>query len=78
MYFADVYAARERNESGVSSRRLAEAVGARAVYCGDLQTLADTLCREAGEGDLLIIMGAGDIENVFGLLPLQPSPNPAH
>ena len=78
VYFADIYAARERNESGVSSRRLAEAVGARAVYCGDLQTLADTLCREAGEGDLLIIMGAGDIENVFGLLPLQPSPNPAH
>lgn len=76
VYFADIYAAREKNESGVSSRQLAEAIGQKAIYCGDLQTLAETLCREAKEGDLLLIMGAGDIENVFETLPLQQSNNP--
>lgn len=71
VYFADIYAARERNESGVSSRRLAEAVGRHAVYCGALPDLADRLCSDAGPGDLLLIMGAGDIEDLFGLLPLR-------
>lgn len=70
VYFADIYAAREQNESGVSSGQLAEAVGARAVYCGDFQTLSATLQQEVREGDLLLIMGAGDIEELFGLLPL--------
>ena len=70
VYFADIYAARETNESGVSSAQLAKAVGERAVCCGDLQTLAGTLAREVRSGDLLLIMGAGDIENVFDLLNL--------
>ena len=70
-YFADIYAAREQNVSGVSSLRLAEAVGSRAVYCGDFQTLASRLTRDAREGDLLLIMGAGDIEQTFALLDLK-------
>ncbi len=71
VYFTDIYAARETNESGVSSKQLAEAVGCHAQYSGDLKGLADTLLREAREGDLLIVMGAGDIEQVFDMLPLE-------
>ncbi len=71
VYLADIYAAREKNESGVTSKALAEAVGERATYCGSLSNLAETLQREAQEGDLLLIMGAGDIEDVFQLLPLD-------
>ncbi len=71
VYFADIYAARETNESGVTSEMLAKAVGDSAEYCGDLHALARTLIRDAREGDLLIVMGAGDIESVFDLLPLE-------
>lgn len=70
VFFADIYAAREVNESGVSSAQLAEAVGERAICCGDLQTLSRTLQSEARPGDLLLIMGAGDIEDIFQILPL--------
>lgn len=69
--FADIYAARENNESGVSSADLARAVGARAEYCGSVSELAARLPQVVREGDLLIVMGAGDIEEVFSLLPLQ-------
>ena len=70
VYFADIYAARETNESGVSSEQLAQRIGERAVYCGSFQALADRLKQEARAGDLLLIMGAGDIENVYPLLGL--------
>ena len=71
VYFADIYAAREQNESGISSKQLADRLGEKALYCGDFQTLADALIRESGEGDLLLIMGAGDIDCMEGLLPLK-------
>lgn len=70
VYFADIYAAREENLSGVSSEQLAAAIGERAVYCGDLSTLAKRLENDAKEGDLVLIMGAGDIEQIFSMLPL--------
>ena len=69
--FADIYAAREQNDGGVSSALLAQSIGKKAVNCGDLTTLAETLEREAKEGDLIIIMGAGDIEKVFSKLSLN-------
>jgi UDP-N-acetylmuramate--alanine ligase len=71
VYFADIYAARETNESGVSSEMLAKAVGDSAEYSGDLHALAKALIHNVREGDLLIVMGAGDIERVFDLLPLE-------
>ena len=70
VYFADIYAAREQNVSGVSSEKLARAIGERAVYCGDFSTLARRLEADAREGDLVLIMGAGDVEQVFSMLPL--------
>ncbi len=71
IFFTDIYAARENNESGVTSGKLAEAIGEQAVSCGDLQSLARALQKETKAGDLLIIMGAGDIEKVFAMLPLD-------
>lgn len=70
VYFAEIYAARENNESGISSADLARAVGERAEFCGSVADLAKRLPEVAEPGDLLLIMGAGDIENVFELLPL--------
>ncbi len=74
VFFADIYAAREQNESGVSSEKLAAAVGENAVYCGELTTLAETLRRYVSSGDLLLIMGAGDIDRVIPMLPLTDLP----
>ncbi len=68
VYFADIYAAREQNIFGVSSEQLAEKIGERAEYCGSLSAVADAIRRDARPGDLVIIMGAGDIYKVFGLL----------
>ena len=68
IYFADIYAAREINVSGVTSEKLAKAVGDHATYCGDFETVAECLKRDAREGDVILIMGAGDIDKVFKLL----------
>jgi UDP-N-acetylmuramate--alanine ligase len=71
VFFTDIYAAREQNESGVSCDQLAEQIGSRAISCGDLRGLADAILHEVRDGDLLLIMGAGDIECVFSLLPIS-------
>lgn len=70
LYLADIYAAREENLWGVSSKQLADAIpGARCP--GDFSAIAEQLRREVGEGDLLLIMGAGDIISLASLLPLK-------
>jgi UDP-N-acetylmuramate--alanine ligase len=57
---AEIYAARERNTVGISSRDLvAEIPG--AVYCETLQQVTDYLRTEAKTGDMILTIGAGDI-----------------
>ena len=70
-YFADIYAAREQNVFGVSSQGLAQRIGDRAEYCGSFEAVAKALERDAKEGDLVIVMGAGDIYKVYDLLNLK-------
>ncbi len=57
--FADIYAAREENIYGVSSEKLAKAAG--GVYLPTLNDIAEYLRHELKAGDMLIVMGAGDI-----------------
>ena len=68
VYLADIYAAREQNVFGVSSALLAERIGEKATYCGSFEGVAEAIRRDAREGDLVIVMGAGDIYKVFDLL----------
>ena len=65
---SDIYAARETDDGSVSSRMLAEAIGDKAVYSGDIQSTAKMLHDELSVGDVAVIMGAGDIYKVFDLL----------
>ena len=58
--FADIYAAREQNTFGVSSSQLAERIP-HASYQPDWDALLAYLRESSREGDLLLIMGAGDI-----------------
>ena len=71
VFFADIYAAREQNVYGVTSETLAEKVGERALYCGSFAAVAEAIECEAHEGDLVIVMGAGDVFHVFDLLDLN-------
>ena len=71
VYFADIYAAREQNTFGVSSQSLADSIGQTAEYCGSFENVAEALKRDARTGDLVIVMGAGDIYKVYDLLDLQ-------
>ncbi len=60
---AEIYAAREQNQMGVSSQDLADAVpGARVV--SSLPKLAQELYDMARPGDLILTVGAGDIYQV--------------
>ena len=57
---AEIYAARERNTIGISSRDLAEKIPG-AVYCETLPQVTEYLRENAREGDVILTVGAGDI-----------------
>lgn len=64
---ADIYAAREKNTFGVSSRDIAEKLEKRGVDCHYFPSFSEIekfLLKNCINGDLLITMGAGDIVNV--------------
>ena len=57
---AEIYAARERNTTGISSRDLVERIDG-SVYCRTLPEVTDYLRSIAREGDVILTVGAGDI-----------------
>ena len=57
---AEIYAARENNDIGISSSQLAKEIPG-AIYCSTLDQVADTLARIARPDDLILTVGAGDI-----------------
>ncbi len=69
--FADIYAAREVNSFGVNTRQLAEKIGDKARYGGDFESCARMLADTLREGDVGIVMGAGDVYKVFDYLDFE-------
>ena len=60
---AEIFAARETNDIGISSRDLVRRIpGSR--YCATLEEVTDTLAQLAQPGDLILTVGAGDIYTV--------------
>ena len=57
---AEIYAARERNTVGISSKDLQEQIPG-AVYCQTLPQVTDYLRSIAQPGDMIVTIGAGDI-----------------
>ena len=57
---APIYAARETDDLGISSEKLADEIPG-ATYCGSLEETADCLAEIAQPGDLILTVGAGDI-----------------
>ena len=57
---AEIYAAREQNHIGISSRDLVEQIPG-STYCETLPDVTDFLKENAQEGDIVLTVGAGDI-----------------
>ena len=66
---ADIYAAREPDTGMVSASGLAAAIN-RGRYEGDFRGIVSYLEKELREGDVLVVMGAGDIYKLFGAMNL--------
>ena len=56
----DIYAARERNTTGITSQDLVNAIPG-SVYCPSLPELTAWLRENAHPGDLILTVGAGDV-----------------
>ncbi len=71
---ADIYAAREKDDLGISSADLRDAIkkcGKEVYYFGSFDEIENFVLQNCSPGDLLITMGAGDIvkvaDNLLGL-----------
>ena len=64
--FADIYAARETDTRGVSSKLLADEIGQK--YFPSFEEIAGYLAENAQPGDLVITMGAGDVYRIGNIL----------
>ena len=57
---AEIYAARERNTVGISSKDITDKIPG-SIYCQTLQDVAAQLGKLASDGDVILTIGAGDI-----------------
>ena len=64
----DIYPARETDTLGMSPEVMADRIGDKALACPRLEDAAELLRTELCEGDLAIIMGAGNINRMFKIL----------
>ncbi len=67
---ADIYAAREPDTGIVNGKRLADAIP-NGKYVGDIDAIVAYLKQTLRKGDLLIVMGAGDIYHIFKKMGLE-------
>jgi UDP-N-acetylmuramate--alanine ligase len=67
----DVYPAREQPVAGVTGKLVVDALSDLGVLAGWTPTVEDgaaRLARRANDGDVLIVLGAGDVDRAVGLL----------
>ena len=67
----DIYAARGAEDFGVSSKKLAAAIGEKAEYIDSMEKTAAFLDSHIMPGDKVVIMGAGDIDKLISILDLD-------
>ncbi|OBF50707.1 UDP-N-acetylmuramate--L-alanine ligase [Mycobacterium sp. 852002-53434_SCH5985345] len=61
VFVLDVYGAREQPLAGVSGASVAEHVSAPVRYLPNFSAVAEQVAAEAGPGDVIVTMGAGDV-----------------
>ena len=65
VWIAPIYTARETDAMGMSAARLAAGVGECATAADAFAQIAQGLLSELIPGDLVVVMGAGDIDRLF-------------
>lgn len=68
VFVADIYPARETDDLGISGKTLAIRIGEKAEYVSGFENIARELNATLTEGDILVVMGAGDIYKLFDYL----------
>ena len=68
VFIADIYPARETDNLGISGKTLAIRIGDKAEYVAGFENLAREMSELLCPGDILVVMGAGDIYKVFDYL----------
>lgn len=68
VYISDIYAARETDTLGVSGKSLAIRIGEKAEYISGFENIAAEINDTVYPGDIVVVMGAGDVYNVFDYL----------
>ena len=67
---ADIYAAREADTGEVSAKKVADAIE-NGEYVGNIGEIAEYLKGYLHQGDLLVVMGAGDIYKLFDYMDFE-------
>ena len=60
-----IFPARETDDLGVSNETLARETGAKATATPDFETAANEMKKAARPGDVIVVMGAGDVNEIF-------------
>lgn len=71
IFMVPIYAAREENESGVSSEQIVDALVGRqkdAQFFHTLPAAAQTIKDSVGQTDVVIVMGAGNVTSIATML----------
>ena len=71
---ADIYAARETNDGTIHSKDLAQRInecGGHGEYLGDISAISDSQKARVKPGDLVLVLGAGDIYQLSQTLILR-------
>lgn len=63
-----IYPARETDDLGVSNVTLAGKIGDAATAVPDFETAAIEMKKAARPGDVMVVMGAGDVNEIFNFL----------
>lgn len=62
---SDIYPARETDDLGISGKTLAIRIGEKAEYVSGIENIAEQINKLLYPGDVLVVMGAGDIYKIF-------------
>lgn len=69
LIFVDIYAAREKSSQNISSLDLVRKIkNKKAVYIGDIEEAASYVAANTTGGDVVIVMGAGDVYKLSPIL----------
>ena len=68
LFVSDIYPARETDDLGISGKTLAIRVGEKAEYISGLENIANEITSSVYPGDIVVVMGAGDVYNIFDYL----------